>query len=169
MKKLTKEQGAYIAGIIDGEGTISITIHPQKTKSGVGEQILHKVAVSNTDKRLLHWLVDATGLGQVKSVSMPRQTTLERFDAAKIKPLFIWGLWANGIRELLPEIIPYLVIKHRHAELMLDSLEQTKLRVGREFAGKGKGWPLSDTAKAKRRVIVTEMKALNKRGLHASL
>lgn len=170
MRELTEPQKAYIAGIIDGEGTISVTMHHQKIKSGIGEQILHKVAVSNTEVRLLEWLVGTTGLGAVKVASKSKTTKLARFDITKNKPLFIWGLWGNSIRQLLPEIIPYLVIKQRHATLMLDSLEQTKNRKGREYCGMDKGFPLTDKAKERRRWIVAEMKWLNRRGVvHASM
>lgn len=167
MRILTKIQRGYLAGVIDCEGTISITMHQQRTKTGFGEQIMHKMAVSNTDTRLLQWLVDVTGLGNVKPSSQSNSTKLERFDKTRIKPLYIWGLWANNIRQLLPVIMPYLVIKGRQAELMMESLGLTKERVGRAYAGRGKGYPLSQEAKQRRREIVNEMRKLNQRGLPA--
>lgn len=154
MKKI---EGAYCAGIIDGEGCISLTIHRQLTKYGWKDQVCHKVYVANTNKRLLEWLVEITGLGKVKKYSQSKSTKWERFDSAKIKPLFVWAIWGNGIRQFLPQILPYLVIKQEHAELMLESLKVT--------GGQGYGSHLTEEQKQRRREIADRMKELNKRGL----
>ena len=142
-----------------------MTLHKQKTKHGWGEQISHKVSVSNTDTKLLQWLVDTTGLGAIKPQWQNPSPKQERFNSRNIKPLFVWALWATGIRQLLPQILPFLVCKRRHAELMLESVDLTKRRVGREYAGKGKGYPLNEEAKQRRREIASEMKQLNQRGI----
>lgn len=56
VKKLTPTQAAYFAGIVDGEGTISII---KSTKSVGG--LSPKLSVKNTDKKLIGWLMNNIG------------------------------------------------------------------------------------------------------------
>ena len=154
---MNETERAYCAGIVDGEGCISLTMHQQPTKAGWKDQVCHKVYVSNTDKRLLEWFVGVTGLGAVKSYSPGRSTRLERFDPARVKPLYVWAIWGSGIRQFLPQILPYLILKREHAELILESLAITR--------GQGYGSHLMEEQKERRREIAVRMRELNRRGL----
>jgi hypothetical protein len=98
----------YMAGIIDGEG--SIVIHPQKG----GDSYKLDIVVPNTSIELIKWILGNFG---------GRFTTLypENSHGFNRKPLHRWRLSGMKNREtFLLGILPYLVIKKKQAQLALD-------------------------------------------------
>lgn len=148
---MNEVEKAYTAGIIDGEGCLSITLHRTKRE----RQILHRISVNNTNKALIEWLVEKTKLGHLYSYSGVNGY----YATGNRKPPYVWTLCAGAVRELLPEIMPYLVLKRRQAELMLESLGMRNLK------GRGKGRSLSEEENKRRNEIVVELHKLNHRGL----
>jgi hypothetical protein len=70
VKELSPVDAAYIAGLIDGEGTVSLLRkHRQDSRQVV-------VSVSNTERPLLDYLIEAIGAGKVtgKRVYADRHT-----------------------------------------------------------------------------------------------
>ncbi|MCR4300218.1 MAG: LAGLIDADG family homing endonuclease [Sulfuricaulis sp.] len=59
VKKLSPEEAAYIAGIIDGEGTISLT----RKHRGEHRQLM--VSISSTEKPLLKYVKKVIGAGRI--------------------------------------------------------------------------------------------------------
>lgn len=57
MKKLSKPEAAYIAGIIDGEGSVSI-INQKRSKKKVksGYSLSMRITIVNSNKVLIDWL-----------------------------------------------------------------------------------------------------------------
>lgn len=100
---------AYAAGIIDGEGCISIS----RNSKNRGLQI--QVEVGNTNEWLLQWLRFAFG-GRVILVN-DRRTENRGW-----KPVYHWYLRYDEIREFLKLIYPYLRIKRVQAEIVLKVL-----------------------------------------------
>lgn len=97
------EMLAYIAGIIDGEGTISFR-HP----AGCSTYQVY-VAISNTDTRLMHRL-SLIYEGQVYQCAreLPRH-----------KPIFKWTLTGERAVSFIKLIKPYLFLKLQQAEEVL--------------------------------------------------
>jgi len=56
VKNLTSVQSSYFAGIVDGEGTITVA----KSTRSIGD-LTPLLAVVNTNKELIDWLVDNIG------------------------------------------------------------------------------------------------------------
>lgn len=145
MNDLEEVEKAYIAGMIDGEGCISVI--PS------GKTIAQTIYVANTNIDLIFWLYETTGIGSIADCGRGRGYS------DNWKPVYKWIMWADDIREFLPEILPYLVIKQEQAKLMLESL-----------AIIGSRWhPLSVEQKTHRAEIIAKMRLLNARGVHASI
>ncbi len=103
MNKLTKEQAAYIAGIVDGEGYLRLSEHDNRVSG--------HIRVGQKDIRLLFWLKETTGVGNIR-----------RAKSSKVKNgfFYLWNLSPAKEQILfLKEIIPYLVLKSTEAKLLL--------------------------------------------------
>lgn len=113
-REMPPTEAAYFAGIIDGEGHISIY-------GGYGKKDPHAyrahLGVANTDLGLLEWLKTASGVG---GVSLQRKASDNR------KAAYQWQIGAEGARSVLVQVLPYLVIKADRARLVIDF--QTRLR-----------------------------------------
>jgi len=107
---LTPTECAYIAGIIDGEG--SLTIHKQRTG---GKGYVAKLDMGNTHKGVVTYLQNLFP-GTVKKY----------IKESPYKDVWYWRIHASKIRELLPQIYPYLIIKKKLAKLYLEYLNLTK-------------------------------------------
>lgn len=105
VKRLTKTQTSYFAGIIDGEGTITIA----KSNRSIGG-ITPLVSVKNTDKKLINWLLK--NVGCKVSEYKPRN---ERW-----KLSYRWYTYSvSDVYEIIRMIYPYLIIKKNNAKKVL--------------------------------------------------
>lgn len=115
---LTEAQKAYIAGFIDGDGSIFAQCVPQvppltgKNSYPYGYQMRVTVSFHQKTKRIHHLrqLADEIGLGQV------------RVKNAVMSELVIVGVVA--CKPFLKAIIPYLRMKKKQAQLVLKIIEQ---------------------------------------------
>jgi hypothetical protein len=150
MKSITKENLAYIAGIVDGEGCLSLTggkrlAYDSRGKKYRAFQLTFRVV--NTSRVLIEWLNQTSGIGTVRLLA-------DHLDNRK--PVHSWLISANDCRQILPLLLPYLVIKRRQAEIIIDWLKR--------ISGK-RGTRMNPTVFAEKLKIVEEMKILNKRGI----
>ena len=129
---------AYLAGIVDGEGTINARMN----KSGSMDL---SFSVANTDMTLILWIVEHFG-GQAMPVNQSNPNP-------KHKP--VWRVWwrRKDAVVLLERLMPYLLIKARRAALFieLNAMMTNKRRLTAE----------ERTARVE---PLAEMIALNKRG-----
>jgi LAGLIDADG DNA endonuclease family protein len=111
---LTEAEAAYVAGLIDGEGTI--TLFTSGTEPGrLSRALRTKVSIANTNLLMLERVIEMTGNGAIS-------TTGRRKDPAH-KQGYLWRIEASQIRRILPQVSPYLVVKQRQAEIVLRVLE----------------------------------------------
>lgn len=113
---MTSEEKAYIAGIIDGEGTVTLTrVHKNELPSP-------RVAVANNSLRLLKWLKERIGSGCITT-------------RAKQQPQhavhYVLNISDNSALKLLAEVKECLIIKKSHAELLVFSYKAVTPRNGR--------------------------------------
>lgn len=110
-ERMEKEVYAYMAGIIDGEGSVIIEYNDnQRTRPS----FYTRVTVAQKDKRLLLWVQKHFG-GKI-------------FDASN--RTYQWQAPVSGIKELLINCLPYLIIKRRKAIMLIalrESIEAHKL------------------------------------------
>ena len=147
-----------MAGIIDGEGTISMSLSTQVSSAGREVvQISRNMRVTNTDIRLLEWLRDTTGLGKVSQLWQNPNTIYDRFRKGNIKPLYAWSVYGMGMRILLRQLVRYLLVKKPQAILLMESLSLVRKR--------GNGRAYSERVLVRQWEIGSEIKRLNKRGV----
>lgn len=110
---LTVEERAYIAGILDGEGTIGFTNHRTKyTASKIYSYWLPSVSFSNTNKALMDWLHQKLkgSLCQANHHRKPQHSPC-------------WALHLRGnlqVKKLLIVLLPYLIVKKEKAVEVLN-------------------------------------------------
>ena len=142
-----KAMYGYLAGIVDGEGTITIgrseNTAEKKGKyrhgqvyTSVGFSV--KASVKNTDLRLMKWLKKRFG-GEFYKDTTNRNPNW--------KDAYVWFHAAESKQEFLLSILPYLIIKRDQALVALEFL-----RLG------------SDRNPEKRQGLYEKIVALNQRG-----
>ena len=93
VKKLSVSERAYIAGIIDGEGSVTLTI---KQKGGTRHLA---ITISNTDLLLLKYILRVIGAGKLTS---------KRTYKNHHSPSYIYAIHSRQALEVLRQILPYL-------------------------------------------------------------
>jgi hypothetical protein len=117
---LSLADAAYIAGVVDGEGTVSLVRH-----HGC-ENRRPVVSVANTDFALLEYIKAAVGAGRI---------TRKRIAESHHTPSFAFAIYSRQALALLRQITPYLrTCKRARAELLIDSYLLVTPRNGRYTA-----------------------------------
>lgn len=131
---------AYLAGLIDGEGTITIYKHRQHQRPTF--QFRPRIVVTNTSMPLMQSLIRDYG-GSI---------ILNYRREGKNKPCFLWRVFSQAdIERVITGVRPYLIIKAAHADLMMRFIDLRK-SVGRAAYGKVEEF------------CYQEIRRLNKRG-----
>lgn len=104
VKQLEKFEASWIAALLDGEGTFHATVR----KKGVTPFL----EIVNTSKELIDKVREVVGYGAVIPVKRPPPRKMK----------YVWILYSHGSRELLPQIIPFLIIKKKAAVALLNYL-----------------------------------------------
>lgn len=115
---MNKEEFAYLAGIIDGEGSIVLHRDPKSRK------IWGDMTVYNSPEELISWIQKRFG-GRIYH-------TWTREDSISTKPCFMLRWNGKDAGKLLPKLLPYLIIKKQKA-LALYDLSSTKQVCGRGY------------------------------------
>ncbi len=105
-KSLTETDKAYIAGFLDGDGTITCTI-----KGGRWPSL--RVLVYNTNRMVLHWMAEHYD-GKVREHSGWKSGQ---------KRVYAFVPTVPARAQLLKDILPYLKLKHQQAVISLRMLE----------------------------------------------
>ena len=100
---------AYLAGILDGEG--SICLH----KDGRDGRIWGEMSIYNTSSELVKWIEERFG-GRIY-----------RYDTRK-KDMMVIRWNGEKSKELIPHLLPYLIIKQEKALSLLALAEVSSFR-----------------------------------------
>jgi hypothetical protein len=106
--KLTAEQAAYLAGAIDGEG--SLAIQHKKAQQYRSPTFMFVARITNTNLPWLEGIQREIG-GRIYSSNSKKR--LNR------RPCFVLSLRGGEARTMLVQVQPWLRIKQRHAEILL--------------------------------------------------
>jgi len=119
--KLSKEEKAYIAGFLDGDGSIHVRLKPNSTyryRFQISPAIVFYQA--GKEKNHLEWLNKLTGRGYLRK----RNDGIIEYILGDVE----------SIKDLIKNLIPYLRLKQRQANLMLDILEmKQKIKSAADF------------------------------------
>jgi len=113
---------AYVAGIVDGEGCI--TLARTGIRNSKNTSISLFVTVTNTNIWIIEWLKFAFG-GTI-------YTNRKRNETTNRKAVYTWGLYTLSALEFLKLIYPYLRLKKPQAEIAIKFLEMRGQK-GRRF------------------------------------
>lgn len=106
---LTEAEKGYIAGLIDGEGSITLS---RRVSGRVNPVYSIHISICNTSPKLIEWL---NGKFPGKAYTYPRNKS--RLGS---KPVYAWVVAGNRqCIQFLKEIVNYLVIKRPQAELLI--------------------------------------------------
>jgi len=145
-EKPSAEECAYLAGFIDGEGTLTITMHSRKDRPGYLRFNL-RLAVYNTNIQLLERLRAIWG-GTI--------TISNRGSKWKPQGQLYWS--ELGLVPIIDCVMPYLKLKNEQAKIILD-VQTTKME-----ASSGRRNGLSEHTVERRALAYARLKTLNKRG-----
>lgn len=111
MIKLSDEDYAYLAGIIDGEGSIIIrTVYHNKTSV----YLVPSLIISNTDMNLMNYIRER----------FPLKTRSLTKDKRKHKIVYQAVITCKKtLKPFLEKIYPFLIVKKKQAELLLNFME----------------------------------------------
>lgn len=142
---LIDKQIGYIAGIIDGEGTICLSKCVWKHRNEAYFRPFIKIA--NTNLEMLTSVQKMIGCGTI---------VLESVKTDKWKACYTIRLSANMIRSFLPAIVDSLIIKKQQALLLIDFLK---------FSNRSNGRNYKSLNRDKYNFYYEEIKRLNTRGV----
>jgi hypothetical protein len=140
---MTVAEAAYFAGLVDGEGTVSLwrNVNP-KNRSGVSYKVTFTIAQANAPFLEDVRTMVANGVVALSGRNKPHQKVT-------------YALRFNGsqARWILPQIMPYLRIKRRQAEIVM------------EYLGLFDTSRRDPAAHVRRAALYEECHALNRRGV----
>lgn len=114
VKKLSETEASYLAGIIDGEGSIFM----QKIRNAI-DGVSPLITVRNTDGKLAKYLISIGG-----GINWEKERFDKRFGTTG-KPCFHWYCRRLlDIGYVIRKILPYLVIKREKALLILEEIKK---------------------------------------------
>jgi hypothetical protein len=117
VNRLSDVEAAYIAGIIDGEGTISLS---RRHKSDNRQLV---VTISSTERQLLEYIQVAAGAGRITS---------KKTYSPDHAPGLTYAIDNRQALNLLEQISPYLkTYKAQRAALVLENYVELTPRNGR--------------------------------------
>jgi hypothetical protein len=116
-RKLSAEQSAYIAGLIDGEGTTTLSrLHANENRRLV-------ISIANTEIQLLEFVLQATGVGKI---------TWKRRSSERHTQSYCYSVASRQALSLLENVTPFLKsYKRDRAQLALDLYLSVTPRNGR--------------------------------------
>ena len=146
---MTDLERAYLAGLVDGEGSLSVVNRTNQPERWVGWL---RLSVEMSDSEPIRLLSEAFGAKISTRLSV------------KGRPMFACHFYCNKAANVLRELLPYLRAKRAQAEDGI--LLQSKTRdIGYGWRRKMK---LTESAIAERQIIILRMKSRCKKGFHGN-
>jgi hypothetical protein len=150
MGLLSVEQAAYLAGAIDGEGSLGIRRRPAKQYRV--ETFSFEVRITNTNLPWLKQIQSEIGGGIYSANSKKRPNR---------RPCFNLELRGAEARAMLLQVQPWLRIKKRHADILLRYFDLA----ARRRLMNGANQKTDPSVLAELTALYEELKSLNLRGL----
>lgn len=120
MNQLSAADSAYIAGLIDGEGTITLS----RRHRNENRQLC--ISISSTERQMLEFVLIATGVGKITN----KVTSSRRHS-----PSFTYAVSNRQALDLLKQVSPILKsYKKRRADLILQDYIRLTPRNGKYSA-----------------------------------
>jgi len=140
----------YLAGIVDGEGSIILERRTKLRPQEKSVMYSPRIAISNTDYRLMEWLKEKFG-GNITKTKRGNNW----------KDCYAWGMSRSKAIELARMLMPYLKLKSVQAYC----LSCYELEAVWTKGGKPEECKVSDEEIDRRDKLYQELKKLNRRGV----
>ena len=128
-RDLAKSDAAYIAGLIDGEGTVTLT---RKHKNEYRQLC---VSISNTERGLLEYVLAVTGVGKITNKSTSKSHHSHSF---------AYAVYNRQVLSLLAAVEPYLKSYKR---------DRTKLILSDYRSGTPRNGKYTDEILARKKIL----------------
>jgi hypothetical protein len=120
MRKMTPTERAYVAGIIDGEGSIEYVQRDRIRHDRPGKPV-HKVwnirlEVPQVDGRLIDYLMETTAEGTRDMKHYPNNDSWQ--DQHR------WRVAYRGVYRILKQVDKYLIVKKEKAKLVINHYDK---------------------------------------------
>ena len=148
---MKKEHKFWLAGIVDGEGTISAFWEKPRGYHKETRYLSVYLAVSNTDNRIIQRCKEITGVGCI-TYCTPKNPKHKKWSS--------WRVRGHTACKVIRELMPHLISKSEQAAAALE-WEGIKKFVGYHKKGT---CAVTPEAVAERMSIYSRLRALNKRG-----
>lgn len=114
---LTKTEKAYLAGIIDGEGTVTLTC------SNRGQYAQPQVSIANNNLKLIRWIRQRVGFGSIitKKPKKPNHSIAYAWQVNR----------AGQCKNILKIVYPFLILKRNQAKIVLEQYSTVTPRNGK--------------------------------------
>jgi hypothetical protein len=145
-----REKWIWLAGVIDTECSLGLYKRPAYERERVKRGFVWAPVLrcASTTPSLLE---------QIKRICNGGAINQQPFQSVVRKPQKQFRLSSNGLRRILPKVLPFLIVKRRQAELLLEALSLLHLG-NNQWTGK----PCNDERLEE---IYQELRRLNKRGV----
>lgn len=115
--ELSEIDAAYVAGLIDGEGTVTLS------RKHAGENRQLSVSISNTERDILEFVLQRVGAGKI---------TRKRVAKLEHVPSFTYAIWNRQALDLLTQVAPHLrSYKRKRTQCVLDHYVRLTPRNGK--------------------------------------
>lgn len=148
LNELTDYELGYIAGIIDGDGSLQMS--KSKTRGQKRYTYHVRCTIANGDKSVLEYLQYICGGGCLFMTRQELEKPVGRYGFIRHKPQYRLTFAKYILENLLPKLI--LIIRRKHQELLLGAMYMMR------------GQPLSDSERGRMEEIFQELKKLNVKG-----
>ncbi len=146
---------AYIAGIVDGEGSISMYKAVSRTGGVDGKRYRVRCSIANTNLEMLEFTKNYFGAGSIYT-SKPK---------AKHKVVYMLYFYDNQAHQVIKAIRPYLIIKKKQADVAISFHDHVaKEKIKRDTRGRISN--ISPESIAFRIKTSDQLSKLNRRGVY---
>lgn len=146
-KEYSPTHCAYMAGIVDGEGGLTIGSY---SKGPTGNPwYATYLTISSTDEVLINWLVAIFGSHKMIYTSAQMAANCRR-------QVYRWQCGGDRLYHICESILPYVVIKTRQVEIVMEFLKTSKTRV---YSIGNRGPKIPDEVYQRRAELCVELKS----------
>ena len=113
---MSMTEAAYLAGIVDGEGSLTVFFRKPRVESReANEQLSVQFVVSMTHEPTIRYIADIT--------ETQDRVYFVKSRSEKHKHQFAWRPRLSDSKEILRQIEPYMITKKRNAQIFLELLD----------------------------------------------
>ena len=152
INKLNTAQKAYLAGLLDGEGRIGIDRKKPKHSNGCRrDSFVGTIRITNTYLECLEWIKKTVHVGSVIRAGKKKKGNKQAYEYR-----------ANTLQavSILKQVTPYLIIKQKQANILLQLAE---LRYDQKGKFKGRNG-ITNEQWQRQEKLYNQLAALNKKG-----